>query len=211
MTTATTAIIGAGSIGSALAASLVRGGEDVVLASRRLEHAQAVAGNVGARAATVDDAIATANIVIFAVRFDVIKELLAKYDRALSGKIIVDPSNPVALNGDGGFTKIIPEDESAGQLLAALAPSDARFVKAFGTQSAQTLASSSGQQPPTAQFYATDDKVAGAAVAELIRTGGYTPVLVGGIDQAIRIEVFGDLHETTLGAARTEDAAKMLV
>lgn len=207
----TTAIIGVGNIGSALAANLVRGGEDVVLASRSLKHAQAVADNVGARAATVDDAIATANILIFATWFDVTKELLARYDGALSGKIVVDPSNPVAPDGHGGFTKVIPEGQSAGQILAALVPSDARFVKALGTQSAQTLASSSGLQPPTAQFYATDDEAAGASVADLISTGGYTPVLIGGIDQSIRIEAFGDLHETTLGAAVTEDEATKLI
>ena len=207
----TTAIIGAGSIGSALAANLVRGGADVVLASRSPEHAQAVAGQAGARAATVDDAIGAADIVILAVWFDVAEELLARYAGALRGKIIVDPSNPVVPDGNGGFTKIIPQEESAGQVLAALATPDGRFVKAFGTQSAQTLAGSSGRRPPTAQFYATDDETAGAAVADLIRAAGYTPVLVGGIDQSIRIEAFGDLHETTLGAAVTEDEARKLI
>lgn len=206
----TTAIIGAGSIGSALAVNLVRGGEDVVLASRSPGHAQAVAGQAGARAATVADAIAAADVVILAVWFDVARELLADYGDALRGKIIVDPSNPVVPDGDGGFTKILPEGESAGQVLAALAPPGARFVKAFGTQSASTLAGSSRRQPPTAQFYATDDQAAGDAVADLIRAAGYAPVLVGGIGQSIRIEAFGDLHEITLGAAVTEDEARKL-
>jgi 8-hydroxy-5-deazaflavin:NADPH oxidoreductase len=146
----TTAITGFGSIGSVLAAKVAHGGEDVVLASRSLEHAQAVAGEIGARAATVDDAIGTANIVILAVWFDVARGLLAGHRAALSGKIIVDPSNPVIPDGNGGIAKAIAEDESAGQILAALAPPDARFVKAFGTQTARTLTSSSGRQPPTA-------------------------------------------------------------
>ncbi|MGH7922822.1 MAG: NADPH-dependent F420 reductase [Candidatus Dormibacteraceae bacterium] len=207
----TTAIIGVGNIGSALAATLVRGGEHVVLASRDLKHAEAIAGDLGAHAATVGDAITGADVVIFAVWFDVAKDLLARYAGALSGKIIVDPSNPVTPDGNGGFTKIIPQDRSAGQILAALVPSDARFVKAFGTQSAQALASNSGRQPPAVQFYATDDEAAGTTVAGLIRTSGYTPVVIGGIDQSIRIEAFGDLHETTLGAAVTEDEAKRLI
>ena len=76
---------------------------------------------------------------------------------------------------------------------------------------ARTLASSSGQQPLTAQFYATDDAGAGAAVADLIRAAGYSPVLIGGIDQSIRIEAFGDLHETTLGAALTDEEARKLI
>ncbi|GAA2142983.1 NADPH-dependent F420 reductase [Actinomadura napierensis] len=207
----TTAIIGVGAIGTVLAANLVRGGEDVVLASRGLEHAQAVAAEVGARAATVDDAIAAGENVILAVWFDVAKDLLVRHAGRLDGKTIIDPSNPVVLNGDGGFTKTIPADESAGMVLAALAPAGAWFVKAFGTQSAQTLAGSSGRRPPTVQFYATDDAEAAAAVAELIRAGGHSPVLVGGIDRSLRIEVFGDLHESTLGAAVTEDEAKKLL
>jgi predicted dinucleotide-binding enzyme len=207
----TTAIIGAGSIGSVLAANLVRGGEDVVLASRSPGHAEAVAGQAGARAATVGDAIAAADVVVLAVWFDVARELLARYGGALGGKVIVDPSNPVVPDGDGGFTRILPEGESAGQILAALAPPGARLVKAFGTQSADTLAASSRRQPPSAQFYAADDQAAGAAVAALIRGAGYAPVLVGGIDQSIRIEAFGDLHEITLGAAVTEDEARKLI
>ena len=206
-----TAIIGAGSIGSVLAANLVRGGEDVVVASRSPGRARAVAGQAGARAAIVDDAIAAADVVILAVWFDVAEKLLARYGGALGGKIIVDPSNPVVPDGNGGFTKILPEGESAGKVLAALGPPGARFVKAFGTQTAQTLAGSGGRRPPTVQFYATDDEAAGAAVAKLIKAAGYAPVLVGGIGQSVRIEAFGDLHETTLGAPVTEDEAKKLI
>jgi predicted dinucleotide-binding enzyme len=44
-------------------------------------------------------------------------------------------------------------------------------------------------------FYAADDKAAGDLVAGLIRAAGFDPVLVGGLDQAIRLEMFGDLHE----------------
>jgi 8-hydroxy-5-deazaflavin:NADPH oxidoreductase len=40
-------------------------------------------------------------------------------------------------------------------------------------------------------FYAA----AGDLGAELIRAAGYEPVKVGGLDQSIRIETYGDLHE----------------
>lgn len=164
------AIIGVGSIGSVLAGQLVRGGENVVLASADFEHAQAVAKDVGARATMVDDAIASAGIVVFAVWYDVLQQLLTLHSGALRGKIIVDPSSPVAFDDNGGFKKIIPADESAGANLAALVPPDTRLVKAFGTQTAQTLAGSSGQQPSIVQFYAADDEGAGATVAQLIKT-----------------------------------------
>jgi len=58
------------------------------------------------------------------------------------------------------------------------------------------------------EFYAADNDAAGDVVAELIRAGGYEPVRVGGLDQSIRIEVFGDLHEFgALGRAVTKPEA----
>lgn len=204
-------VIGVGSIGSVLARQFVRGGESVAVASADFEHAKAVAEEVGARAMLADDAIASSDIVVFAVLFDVMKQLLIRHRAALRGKIVVDPTNPVVLDDGGGFKKIIPEGESAGEIAATLVPPGARLVKAFGTQSARTLASSSGQQPLTVQFYAADDADAGAAVADLIRAAGYSPVLIGGIDQSMRIEAFGDLHETTLGATLTDEEARKLI
>ena len=58
------------------------------------------------------------------------------------------------------------------------------------------------------QFYAADHAAAGDLVAGLIRTGGFEPVRVGGQDQSIRIEMFGDLHEYgALGRAVTRSEA----
>ena len=110
--------------------------------------------------------------------------------------MIVDPSNPVGPDGQGGYRKVIGEQESSGQILAGLLPAGARLVKAFGTLSAPSLAAVARQEPERAVlFYAADDDAAGDLVADLIRTAGYEPVRVGGLDQSIRIEMFGDLHE----------------
>ena len=110
--------------------------------------------------------------------------------------MIVDPSNPVGPDGEGGYRKVIGEQESSGQILAGLPPAGARLVKAFGTLSAGSLSAAARQEPERAvQFYAADDAAAGDLVADLIRVGGYEPVRVDGLDQAIRIEMFGDLHE----------------
>ena len=37
--------------------------------------------------------------------------------------------------------------------------------------------------------------MAGSAAERLISVAGFAPVKAGGLDQAIRIEVFGDLHD----------------
>ena len=69
-------------------------------------------------------------------------------------------------------------------------------MKAFGTLSAQSLGAAANRSPERAVlFYATDYPEAGRAVAKLITTSGFSPVSVDGVDQSIRIEVGGDLHE----------------
>jgi 8-hydroxy-5-deazaflavin:NADPH oxidoreductase len=123
--------------------------------------------------------------------------------------VIVDPTNAVAPDGNGGFRKIIGEQESSGQILADLLPPRAELVKAFGTLSADSLSAAQRREPERAVlFYAADDAAAGELVADLIRTAGYEPVRVGGLDQSIRLEVFGDLHEFgALGRVVTKSEA----
>ncbi|MFI6642558.1 NADPH-dependent F420 reductase [Streptomyces sp. NPDC050504] len=207
----TTAIIGTGNISGRLAANLVAGGQDVLLAGSDLKAARTLAASLGERAVplTVDQAIDKADVIVFAVWFDTTKQLIAQYGDALVGKVLVDPSNPIAPDGDGGFVKTIGAEESSGRLLAALAPAGAKLVKAFGTLSADTLTSASRRTPePAVGFYAADDEAAGEAVAELIAAAGFDPVRIGGLDESIRIEVFGDLHEFgALGRAVTRDEA----
>lgn len=144
----------------------------------------------------IPDAIKQADVIILAVYFDVIKNLIATYHSALAGKIVVDPSNPIAPDGKGGFKKIILPEQSSGQLIAALLPEGAELVKAFGTLGAESLGAAVNRKPDRAVlFYATDYPEAARTVAKLITASGFSPVNVGGIDQSIRIEVFGDLHE----------------
>ena len=210
-TSETVAIIGAGTIGGTLAANFAAGGQDFLLAGRDLEATSKLASGFDghAEAVTVDEAVDRADVLVFAVWFDVFNELIAHYGDRLAGKVVVDPTNPVAPDGNGGFKKIIGEQESSGEILAGLLPTGARLVKAFGTLSAPTLAAAARREPERAvEFYAADDDASGDTVAELIRVSGYEPVRVGGLNQSIRLEVFGDLHEFgALGRAVTKQEA----
>ena len=207
----TVAIIGTGNIGSRLAANFAAGGQDFLLAGRDQEAARQLASGLGGHAevVTIDEAIDRADVLVFAVWPDPFKQLIAQYGQRLAGKVIIDPTNPVGPDGAGGYRKVIGEQESSGQILASLLPPGARLVKAFGTLSAPTLSAAARRKPERAvQFYAADDAAAGDLVADLIRTGGYEPVRVGGLDQSIRIEMFGDLHEYgALGRVVTKSEA----
>ena len=193
-----TAVVGLGNIGSRLAKNLTTGGQKIIVADKTLAKAEKLASELGndAEAVPVAEAIGKAEVVILAIYFDAIKQLVGAYRGALAGKIIVDPSNPIAPDGKGGFKKTIPAEQSSGQLISALLPDGAQLVKAFGTLGAESLASGANRSPERAVlFYATDYPEAGKVVAKLIAASGFSPVSVGGIDKSIRIEVGGDLHE----------------
>jgi 8-hydroxy-5-deazaflavin:NADPH oxidoreductase len=207
----TVAIIGTGNIGGRLAANFAAGGQDFLLVGRDQEAAEKLASGLDghAEAVSVDEAIERAGVLVIAVWLDAFEQLIAQYGERLAGKVIVDPSNPVGPDETGNYRKVIGEQESSGQILAGLLPAGARLVKAFGTLSAPTLSAAARREPERAvQFYAADDEAAGDLVAELIRAGGYEPVRVGGLDQSIRIEMFGDLHEYgALGRVVTKSEA----
>jgi predicted dinucleotide-binding enzyme len=194
----TVAIIGTGNIGGRIAANLAAGGQDFLLAGRDSGAAGKIAADLDGHAevVSVDEAVERADVLVLAVWLDAFEQLIAQYGERLAGKVIIDPTNPVGPDGNGGYKKVIGEQESSGQILAGLLPSGARLVKAFGTLSAPSLTAAARQQPDRAVlFYAADDAAAGDLVAELIGAAGFDPVRVGGLDQSIRIEMFGDLHE----------------
>ena len=207
----TVAIIGTGNIGSRLAANFAAGGQDFLLADRDQETARKLASGLGGHAevVSIDQAVEQADVLVFALWLDAFEQLIAQYGDRLAGKVIVDPSNPVGPDGGGGYRKVIGEQESSGQILAGLLPAGARLVKAFGTLSAPSLSAAARREPERAvQFYAADDDAAGDLVADLIRADGFEPVRVGGLDQSIRIEMFGDLHEYgALGRVVTKSEA----
>jgi predicted dinucleotide-binding enzyme len=195
----TTAIIGVGNLGSPVARHLVGGGEPVLLAAKDGSKANALAQELGslARAASVEDAISGADVVVLAVWLDTIKELIAKDARLLEDKVVVDPSNPLGFDENGQMLRTLPDDQSSGSVVAALLPASAHYVKAFGTLGADSLASGANREPRRAVlFYATDDDAAASTVERLIRTAGFEPLKVGGVADAGRIEMpGGDLHQ----------------
>jgi predicted dinucleotide-binding enzyme len=213
-TTLKVAVIGLGNIGKIIAQNFVKGNRPIIIASRKLEDATALAKELGSLAIALEigEAIKNADIIILSVWFNTIQELVQQYGTELQGKIIIDPSNPIAPDDNGGFKKIIEENQSAGELNASIAPKEGIFVKAFGTLGGASLANEAFKTPQkSVLFYATDDSIVDPTVEQLIHDSGFDALKVGGLDQSIRIEVFGDLHEfgalgkvVTLAEAKTK-------
>ncbi|MCI3936099.1 NAD(P)-binding domain-containing protein [Chryseobacterium aahli] len=197
-TTSKVAVIGLGNIGQAVAGNLAKSQREFFVADRNLEKAKELSAKWGNNVLPSDipNAVKNAQILVLSIPFEAIEGFLKEYSKDLEGKIIVDPSNPIAPDENGGFKKIIGENESAGEINSKFLPENAKLVKALGTLGASSLSESAYQNPEKlVLFYATDDESINPEVEGLINDSGFEPLRIGGINQSIRIEVFGDLHE----------------
>ncbi len=205
------AVIGLGNIGKAVAENLSKSGVNFIVSGRDLEETGKVAAHAAAQAEVSDitTAIKSADIIVLAIPFGEIAPFISTYSAELQGKLVIDPSNPIAPDENGGFKKIIDADKSAGEVNAAALPKGIKLAKALGTLGAATLSGAAYKTPANVLFYAADGKDVDADVEQLIKNNGFVPVKVGGLSQSARIEVFGDLHEFgALGKAVTAEEAK---
>jgi predicted dinucleotide-binding enzyme len=212
VSTMTTAIIGTGGIGSVIARQLASGGETLRLSSADHESARTLAAEIGrAAVAAADnnrDALLGVDAVVLALRFTVLKGVIDEIADLLTDKVLVIPSNPFGIDAQGNVSRLLPKEQSSGQVVAGWLPAGARLVMAFGTMSADLFESSSHRSPePAVLFYLADDDRADEGVERLIRAAGFEPVKVGGIGQSSRLEVGGDLHDLVVGPA----AARSLI
>jgi len=87
-------------------------------------------------AASAQDAIGGAVVVVFAVWLDTIKDLIAKHARLLENTVVVDPSNPLEFDENGQMIRTLPDDQSVGSI--ALAAGIGLIVDAAATNSSAT-------------------------------------------------------------------------
>jgi 8-hydroxy-5-deazaflavin:NADPH oxidoreductase len=201
----TTAIIGTGGIGSAIARQLGSGGEALHLASADKQSAQALATAIGGSTVAAADnrsALEGADAVVLALRFSVLKDVIDEIADALDDRVLVVPSNPVTLDAQGKVVRVLPEGQSSGETVAGWLPTGTPVAIAFGSMSADLFASSSHRSPePAVLFYATDVERSSKEVERLIRTAGFEPMKIGGMKLSTRLEVGGDLHDRVVGLA----------
>lgn len=185
----TTAIIGLGNMGKGLARRLA-GRTDLVLSARDPGTARGFAATLPAGVTVLDPdaAIARADIVVLALPFAAALELAAR--PALSGKIVVDITNPVTPDFSG---LAIGHTTSAAEQIQAAAPK-ARVVKAFNTIFAGVFDLPAARTAEVPVFVAGNDEAAVAAVEKLARDAGFTVERTGGLDAARLIEPLGMLN-----------------
>ncbi len=183
----TIAVIGTGDVGHALGVSFAKQGHTIVYGSRKPDR-----GSVqdlveetghGATATTQAEAVVGADIVVLAVPGMLVEEITLSLGD-LSGKIIIDPTNPLQRSL---LTLKHGVDTSNAEIIQAAAP-DADVVKAFNTLNWKTMMEPDESGGPVSVPLAGDSGSAKRKVAKLVEGMGLDPIDVGGIENAHWIE-----------------------
>jgi NADPH-dependent F420 reductase len=173
-------IIGTGNMGQAIAALAAKGGNTVDLIGQ----------------SDVDKQV-TGDVVVLAVPYPALSQIVAARAESLAGKVVVDITNPLDFATFDSLT--VPADSSAAAELAAALPRS-RVLKAFNTTFAGTLAAGSVGPLTTTVLIAGDDADAKSLLAGIVSAGGLRAVDAGSLRRARELEALGFL-QLTLAAA----------
>lgn len=180
--------IGTGKVGAPLAVHLAEAGHDVVLASTKdgsTSLSAALARSPKLRAEILPEAVKAADVLFLATPFSANESVIRPIASLLSGKVLVDCTNPVG----PGLSHGLKSERSGSEFLQSLVP-EARVVKAFSIYGYENFENPQfpGHGAKPAMFFCGDDAKAKQDVAELIVTCGFEPLDVGGLHQALHLE-----------------------
>jgi 8-hydroxy-5-deazaflavin:NADPH oxidoreductase len=182
------AFIGIGQVGSALAGHLAALGHTVTIAARDRNSKSvttALAKYPQLQVAAPLEAIAAAEIVFLATPFTAVQVVLAEAGD-LSGKILVDCTNPVGPN----LTHMLNSEKSGAEVVQSLAP-NAKVVKAFTIYGFENFEDNSypgyGDLKP-AMLIAGYDAIAKQGVSELCQALGWEAVDTGNLAMSLHLE-----------------------
>jgi predicted dinucleotide-binding enzyme len=177
------AVIGSGNIGGGLARAWCKRGHAVTFGARNLDDAElrTLCTEIGARAASVRDAVAGAEVVVLAMPAKVVDDVAAAAD--FKGKLVIDCTNNVG----PGMTLVHGHTTSWAEQIAGKLPG-ARVFKSFNAQGAENLANPTYGDVRATNFFCGDDAEGKAIVRQLVEDVGFEAVDAGGLDAARLLE-----------------------
>ena len=192
-------IIGTGKMGTAIADMSARAGANIQILKRKAG-VDATIEREGTEYGTMGDEL-TGEIVVLATPYTSVADVIGQYRDQLSGKVIVDISNPIDFSTFDGLS--VPPDSSAAAEIAKEIP-DGAVVKAFNVNFAETLASGTNGGTLTTVLLAGDDADAKIAVIDLVEAAGLRAVDTGPLTRARELEALGFLQITLAALAKTK-------
>lgn len=181
-------VIDSGHIGGTIGGLWVKAGHPVLFSSRHPDELKDLVAGLGplARADTVAQAIAFADVLFVAVPYAAMPQLGQDNGAALKGKIVLDAGNAVAAR-DGAIAAEAERD-GIGITSQKLLPGT-RLVRAFNTLSYMIFAREANRPDPKLAIpIAGDDPEAVKLAAALVRDAGFDPVVVGKLADASRFQ-----------------------
>jgi predicted dinucleotide-binding enzyme len=197
-------LIGSGNVGGNLGRVWAKAGYEVMFSSRDLAADRALAAQIGsnAKAGTPQEAVAFGDVLLVAVPYGALPELGKTLGTALSGKVVIDTSNPSPAR-DGAIA-----DEAralgAGTMSARLLPG-ARIVRAFNAVGAARMGAMHETPGKVGMPIAGDDKQAIEIASRLVRDIGFEPVVVGSLAMGKYL-----MPGTPLAGERTPDEIRKI-
>ena len=188
-------IIGTGNMARGIATRLLAGGHETTLLGTEAGKAEGLANEFGGSvgAGVVGDEI-PGDVVVLAVPYDAATRVLREYGEALSGKTVVDISNPVDWQTFDDL--VTPLDSSAAEEIQKAAPEGVSLVKAWNTTFAGTLVAGEVAGQPLDVYVAGDDAGAKESVIGLVESGGSRAIDAGPLRRARELERLGFLGMT---------------
>lgn len=169
-------ILGTGNMGQAIASIAAKGGHSV----------QQLGEN------DLDTPV-TGDVVVLAVPYPAVADVIAQRGEQLADKIVVDITNP--LNFETFDSLVVPADSSAAATIAGALPRS-RVLKAFNTTFAGTLAAGTVGPLTTTVLIAGDDADAKSTLADVVTSGGLHAIDAGALKRARELEALGFLQLT---------------
>ena len=177
-------IIGAGSVGAALARASAQANHSVLISSDDGEE-QRVASEVGGTAVSNSEVVDSADVVILAVPFEAVGAIMQDVGGRLAGKAVIDVSNRFA-----GDQLDAPSNAEKVQEMAG----GAKVVKAINTIFAGNQDSPTLDGVQLDGFVAADDEGAKRTVLAFVESLGFRPIDVGPLAMARALEGMGTLN-----------------
>lgn len=180
-------IIGAGDVGSTLGKAWAKRGHKVVFGVRNIQSpkAKSLLNSAGPNIHVdkILEAVHFGEVIVLAVPWEAVQETINSVDN-LSGKILIDPSNPIKSDLKG---VVVPLSTSAAEEISKLAKG-AKVVKAFNAIGAKTLNNLQFGSHKADAFICGDDLVAKSEVKKLAMEIGFDVVDVGPLSNAKLLE-----------------------
>jgi predicted dinucleotide-binding enzyme len=180
-------VLGAGTMGRAMAALLTGSGHRVVLGSRSASPAPSgqLDSSLGEALPVVSyaDAVRATELVVLATTWDR-AEATVRAAGDFGNRVLLDCTNPET---EDGRSLAVGHSTSGAELIAGWAPT-ARVVKAFNHVYAEVVAAPVDLRRNVSVFVCGDDGDARAAVAHLATEGGFQATEVGPLATARWLE-----------------------